>query len=132
MVFAYLVLNSWWQCVHSAFVSFFSWKCSQTELLFTFFLCTISSARYFLLPQLYSHYHSTFSLKIFNLYWIHTDFQIYVWTSRISQRYCSTAYTIYWARSHTVLYTSGHRILRIRVPNNFTGGRNWTVYIHIL
>ena len=44
VVLAYLVLNSWWRCVHSAFVSSFSWKCSQTELLFTFFLCTISSA----------------------------------------------------------------------------------------
>ena len=44
VVVAYLVLNSRWQCVHSAFVSSFSWKCSQTELLFTFFLCTISSA----------------------------------------------------------------------------------------
>ena len=44
VVFAYWVLNSWWQCVHSAFVSSFSWKSSQTELLFTFFCCTISSA----------------------------------------------------------------------------------------
>ena len=34
VVFAYLVWNSWWQCAHSAFVSSFSWKCSQTELLY--------------------------------------------------------------------------------------------------
>ena len=44
VVFTYLVLNSWWQCMDSAFVSSSSWKCSQTELLFTFFLYTISSA----------------------------------------------------------------------------------------
>ena len=44
VVFAYLVWNSWWQCVHYAFVSSFSGKCSHTELLFIFFLCTISSA----------------------------------------------------------------------------------------
>ena len=69
VVLAYLVLNSWWQCVHSTFVSSFSRKRSQTELLFTFFLCTISSAlHYFLPPQLYSHCRSTLFLKIFNLY----------------------------------------------------------------
>ena len=67
VVYAYLVLNSWRQCMHSAFVSSFSWKCSQTELLFIFFLYTISSALHFLLP-LYSHYHSTYFLKIFSLY----------------------------------------------------------------
>ena len=58
VVFAQLVLNSWWQCVHF-------------ELLLTFFLCMISFAllpAYFLLPQLHSHYHSTFFLKSFNLY----------------------------------------------------------------
>ena len=54
IVSAYLVLNSRWQCMHSAFVSSFSWKCSQTELL-----------HYFLLPQLYSHYHATFFFKDF-------------------------------------------------------------------
>ena len=93
VVSAYL-LNSWWQCVRSAFVSLFSWKCSQTELLHLLPLhdifCTSSCYHDFTLTI--THYHSTLFLKIFNIYEIRTDFEIYVWTSRVSQQYCSTAY----------------------------------------
>ena len=133
VVFAYLVLNSWWQCMHSAFVSSFFWKCSQTELLFTFFLYTISSA---LLPATTTLL--SLSLDIFfQRFLIFIKFtQILKYTSELAEFLSDTAQqrTLCPSTKHAVTrsFTSGHTILRIRVSNNFTGRRNWTVYLHIL
>ena len=120
VVFAHLVLNSWWQCMHSAFLSSFSWKCAQTELLFTFFLYTISSA---LLPATITLLSLDIFFKDFqSLLNSHRFWNIYVWASRISQRYCSTAYIQCPSTKHAVtrFYTSGHTILKIRVSNKFS------------
>ena len=133
VVFAYLVLNSWWQCMHSAFVSSFSWKCSQTELLFTFFLYTISSA---LLP-------ATITLLSLDIFF--KDFQSLLnshrfWNIRLNFPNFS-AVLLNSVHNVQVLTTQSYvrlhqvtRFVRTRVSNNFTktDRRNWTVYLHIL